>query len=555
MATQRQSPKNHISNLISARYGAISIVSSEEYRVMNTLHDIASESKELFSWDSTRGLQVIEKNKNTGEIVIAMNDEGTDYKAASDYGIDTDAMRNPMNCMEEILNWRARHPNSKDAIFVMKDLATLMMTNAGEYRIPEYARAIRNIAQECISSPSTTFILLNPSFKLPSELEKDVTVYEFPLPSREELGAVLDDALLNVPNKVRKDLNGTREVLIDSLSGLTLLEAENVLSMAIVSTGKLDVSAIDFILEEKAQIIKKSGIAEFIRANVKDGDIGGLDNLSTYTRKRRAAFSSKARAFGLSAPRGVLVVGFPGSGKSLSAKASTGGTMPLLRVDIGALMGQFLGNSEENMRKVLRLADAIAPCVLWFDEIEKGLAGMTGGLSGNDSGRRMFGTLLTWMQEHESPVYCFATSNDIGGIASSAPELLRRFDALFYVDLPTEAERESIIKIHISKKSREPKNFDTAEIAKSFDQFTGGEIEKAVEYALVTAFEDGEREMTTEDILSAKSFIVPVARTMKRGVEDMRSEWVSMGCLPASTPKAKQPETVVEGGRRRLKVE
>ena len=567
--TPNNSPAKHLSNLIAARYGAIAINSSEEARVMRALCDISQQAKQykdeggniktvqkqLWSWDSTTGLQLM--TCDNGDVVVATNKEGRSL-AEAQFGIDPEAMRNPLSALEEILYWNQRHPSQNGieilppCIFVVKDIAPLMITNAGEYRIPEYARAIRNVAQACTTGIHT-LVLLNPSFKLPSELEKDLTIYEFPLPTRDELAKVVDDALDNPDSKVRRDLNGTKEELVSSLSGLTQLEAENVLSMAIVSTGKLDSSAIDFVLEEKAQIIKKSGIAEFYRANVKDGDIGGLENLKAYLVKRRAAFSAKAREFGLDAPRGLLLVGFPGTGKSLVAKAITGGKMPLLRVDVGALFGSLLGDSEANVRKLFRLADAVSPCTLWFDEIEKGIAGMTGGsFSTNNSARRMFGTILTWMQEHTTPVDILATSNDIGQIAASAPELLRRFDAMFFTDLPTVSERSEIVSIHLKKVGRDPKNFDVEQVSANCDKFTGDEIRKLVQQALSAAFA-AKRDLTTADLLNAKAMIVPVANTMRRGIEELRQEWIGMGCLPASQPNT-ETRAPQSGSKRKIEL-
>jgi SpoVK/Ycf46/Vps4 family AAA+-type ATPase len=239
-------------------------------------------------------------------------------------------------------------------------------------------------------------------------------------------------------------------------------------------------------------------------------DIGGLAALKEYAAMRRASFSSEARAYGLPAPRGFLMVGVPGAGKSLTAKASTGGQMPLLRLDVAALMGSLVGQSEQNARSALRVAEAIAPCVLWIDEIEKGFAGMQGGELDGGTSRRMLGTILTWMQEHTSPVYVIATCNDV---TSLPPELLSRFDDLWYVALPNKAERAEIISIHISKRGRNPEDFDLPLLAEATEGYVGREIEKIVVSALNRGFVDGVRPITTDDLLWAAKRIVPLSKT------------------------------------------
>lgn len=374
-------------------------------------------------------------------------------------------------------------------------------------------------------------IVLSPVVKIPPELEKEFTLVETQLPSKTQLleqldgvveGSNLKDDLIPSPKR--------REELVEAALGLTTSEAENAMTLAIVRPRLAkDPNIWDpkIVLEEKCQALKKTGLLEYIPVNP-DGlkQVGGLEVLKGWVRKRKAAFTEKAQAFGLPPPKGILLVGPAGCGKSLSAKAISGELgLPLLRLDMGKMFGSLVGQSEANMRQAIQVAEAIAPCILWIDEIEKGLAGSTGGSHDSGVGARVLGTILTWMQDKKSPVFVYATANDVQGLP---PELLRkgRFDEMFSVDLPTIGERADIFGIHLRKKGRAKLiekgaiNVDTL-AAHVSEGFTGAEIEAAIIEGMYSAF-DANREVVTKDIEDALSNSKPMSKMMAEKILAIR---------------------------------
>ncbi len=289
------------------------------------------------------------------------------------------------------------------------------------------------------------------------------------------------------------------------------------------------------ILEEKEQIIRKSGILEYTAAVEDFAAIGGLGNLKTWLRQRNEGFSQKARDFGLPNPRGVMLVGVPGCGKSLCAKAvAAEWQKPLLKFDLGRVFAGLVGESEERMRKALSVAEGVAPCVLWIDELEKGLAGI-GGSGDSGVATRVFGTLLTWMEEKTQPVFVVATANNISQLP---PELLRkgRLDEIFFVDLPTPRNRAEILMIHLGRRRRAPADYDLAGLVRATDGFSGAELEEVVVDALYEAFSSPEKEMTTEHLLKAAREIIPLARSRAREIEALR-QWADVNCRMAAEPE------------------
>ena len=365
----------------------------------------------------------------------------------------------------------------------------------------------------------------------------------------EELSAVLTRCEMDLPREDPErgikgfpvTLNGNRESVIQAMRGLTIFEAESVLMSGIVATRKLGDDIIPFIVKEKAQIIKKAGVLEYFATDVTMSQVGGLPYLKEYAQVKRRAFSRDAAAFGVDAPKGVLLVGIPGTGKSLAAKAIAGGQMPLLRMDIGALMGGLVGQSESNMRAALKVSEAVAPCVLWVDEIEKALGGTGGGEMDGGTSARVFGTLLTWMQETPAPVYVVATANDI---RSLRPELIRRFDDMFFVDLPNYADRLEILRVHLAKRRQDSARVDQEAVSRACWGFSGAEIEKTVKSALEAAF-FASVPLTTDHLLRAASRITPIAETMKGKIDELRSQ--SRTARPAGEPLEVRP---VETGTR-----
>ncbi|MFT7583479.1 MAG: SpoVK/Ycf46/Vps4 family AAA+-type ATPase, partial [Myxococcota bacterium] len=325
-------------------------------------------------------------------------------------------------------------------------------------------------------------------------------------------------------------------------------EAASVFAKSLVKTRDFD---IDTILAEKKGIIRKSGILEFYQTDEKFNDVGGLEVLKSWLKKRKVAFSRDARDFGLPAPKGILLIGVPGCGKSLTAKAiGAMWHMPLLRLDVGKVFGSLVGSSEENMRKAIKTAEAVAPSILWLDELEKGFSGSSSsGQTDGGTTARVFGTFITWLQEKQSAVFVIATANDVSALP---PELLRkgRFDEIFFVDLPSQKERGEIFKIHITKKKRDPALFDYEALIAASQQFAGSEIEQAVVSALYDCYEEDKAELTTERLVKSIEEIIPLAYTMKERIDHMR-DWSKSRARRASLVDDGVKE---EGGGRKLEI-
>jgi SpoVK/Ycf46/Vps4 family AAA+-type ATPase len=400
-------------------------------------------------------------------------------------------------------------------------------------------RTMREVGKQLRSMPRDdmkTCIFISPSVKLPEELESEVVVLNWPRPDREKLGQVLDDAagfFELKPDEV------DREAVISAALGLTVHEAANCLSRSMIKTKGLDPLLIK---DEKKQIIERAGL----KWEEPEGDasiIGGLDRLKTWLEVRKKGFSQAALAYGLQPPKGMLILGPPGTGKSLTAKcAGMMWTMPVLSVSADKIKGSFVGESEQKLRKVLDTAETIAPCVLFFDEIEKLMAGAATSAQTNQGVEaNQLGMLLTWMQDNNG-VFVAATANSIDTLP---PELLRkgRFDELWFVDLPNVVEREAIFRVHLSKRGREPDKFEVAQLAKETEQFSGAEIEAAVVTAMFAGFSE-DREFETKDVKLACMNTVPLAKTKGEELEDFRRK-ARIRCALAST----ELEEEVEDGR------
>lgn len=349
------------------------------------------------------------------------------------------------------------------------------------------------------SSNPKSVVFLSPTVVLPNELQKDITILDFDLPTIDEIKSMLDEMIYvnEQSGRIDMDLNESeKEKICKAALGLTLQEAENAFARAMVEDGKLNIDDIEVVLEEKCQVIKKTGILEFIKSDLKMEDVGGLENLKRWISKRNKSWLDSAQKYNLPAPKGVLITGVPGCGKSLTAKAiSAMWQLPLLRLDMGKIFSGVVGSSEENMRKAIKTAEAVSPSILWIDEIEKGFGGAS---SSGDSGTsmRIFGTFLTWMQEKTKPVFVVSTANNISNLPS---ELLRkgRFDEIFFVDLPTKNEREDIFRLHLKKRLTNEEVCEEISITEELlsnladltEGFVGAEIEQAVIAALFEAFQ------------------------------------------------------------------
>ncbi len=427
-------------------------------------------------------------------------------------------------------------------VFILLDFHTFM-----DERSPVSALVVRQLRDvvEPFAASRKTVVLLSPVLKIPPELEKDLTVLDLEMPDEEELARVLDDTVDQVRDNPRVEVrlaDGGREAVVKALLGLTEAEAENALAKVLVSRSRIDPDDIPLLLAEKEQIIRKSGMLEFYSTPERFGSIGGLDELKKWLRQRQKAFSEAAREFGLPNPRGLLLVGVPGCGKSLSAKAvSSEWKMPLLKFDLGKVFSGLVGSSEENMRRALKLAEAVAPCILWIDEVEKGLAGSRGDFGDSGVSQRVFGSLLTWMEENRKPVFTVATANDIEGLP---PELLRkgRFDEIFFIDLPNPQERAMILAIHLAKHHRDPRDFDLARHVAATEGFSGAEIEQAVVSALFAAFAEGETSRLEDRHLEQSiRDTVPLSASMPDRIARLRQDAEKKWRLASSAVKPAEP--------------
>src|SRR3989440_3517131 len=491
-----------LDTLIRARYPLIYLVSWEEQRLDAILQDLAAQhGKVLFGWSVTRGLRRIGGARAVPHL---------------------DAQKGPVEMLATLGKL------GEPSLVVLKDFHPYL----GDAQV---VRALRELSHD-LKSTYTTVILLSPVLQIPVELEKEVSVLDVPLPGFRDLYQLLREIVLVVRqgNQATIDLSREQaEQLIKAAQGLTLSEAENAFAKAIATDGMLGGQDIRLVLDEKRQVIRKSGLLEFVNVDEDLGNVGGVDSLKQWLGNRAAAFGEPARKFGLPSPKGVLLLGVQGCGKSLTAKAiANQWALPLLRLDMGRIFSNFIGSSEENLRKAIRVAESVAPAVLWVDEIEKGLAGTAS--SGQVDGgvtARVFGAMLTWLQEKTAPVFVVATANRIEALP---PELLRkgRFDDIFFIDLPSAAERREIFHIHLARRHREPSHYDLDALATVSEGFSGSEIEQCVIAALYYAFGEG-TELSQSHLMTAAQEAFPISSTMGEEISRVR-EWSKNRTRPAS---------------------
>lgn len=488
--------REQVELLVRARYPILYLVSWEETRVRDLVMDVARKrGKKLFEWSVTSG------------IVPA----GTPIQSEKGRA---PATRDPLVALDHVIE------QVEPALYLFHDFHPFLQKNnfAVIRRLKEIAIHLRNSFK--------TVIVLSPVLEVPTELEKEITVLDVPLPGPGELSELLTRIVDEVKGaqRIAVDLPPpAREALVKAAQGLTLTEAENVFAKILVQDARLDAGDIPQVFAEKRQVLRKSGLLEYYETHEEFGHVGGMELLKDWLRKRQAALTDRARDFGLPPPKGVLLLGVQGCGKSLCAKAmSAQWKLPLLRLDVGRMFGSLVGSSEENMRRAIGVAESVAPAILWLDEIDKALAGSAGSAA-TDGGTtaRVFGTLLTWLSEKTAPVFVMATANDISNLP---PELLRkgRFDEIFFVDLPGDDERREIFRIHIEKRRRDSRRFDLAALADASRGFSGAEIEQSVIAALFDVF-SAEKELETADVMRELRATVPLSRTMEERLAELRA--------------------------------
>ena len=420
---------------------------------------------------------------------------------------------------------------------------------------------IKKIAEKRYSSPDYNFtiIVVNETETVPKELEKFTSILDIPNMSKDEIEKYI--LKFSKDNNIKVDEKDIGEVAI-SLKGLTKLEIDHVLNMIIESKNNISISGRDIIIKEKGQIIKKSSILEIIDFKEKIEDIGGLEGLKEWLKSKAQIFRrlDEAKKFGVDTPKGVLLVGMPGCGKSLAAKASARlFNVPLLRLDIGRLLGKYVGESEHNMRVALKTAESISPCILWIDEIEKAFAGINQDGGASDITKRLFGQFLTWLQEKENTVFVVATANDI---TAFPPEFLRkgRFDEVFFIDFPNEEERERIFEIHLEKRGKLTDNIDINKLAKQTEGYCGADIEEVVKNAIENIFileteNEEEKEITTQDLLESAKNIDSLTNILADKIEILKKSYDKFKIKSASQKNKKYRKTkfkdmiIINGGK------
>jgi len=515
---EKRSALERLGGLLKARFPFIYIPTWEEERAAHMVRTVAQDPdiiktvRKVFTWTQTNGW---------------IDEKGAQIKSTTD----------PVAAIQfiQVIN--------ENAVFILKDFHVYfgVKNRPVEYGIVRKLRDIIPVLQNGAMRKNVIFI--SPELLIPDDMQKEISVFEFPLPTVDEIKEKLDEMLLAntaVQNRLSEE---DKEKLSKAALGLTLQETENAFARAMVEDGTMSIADLDVIFEEKNQVIRKTRILEFVKSDLRLEDIGGLENLKRWLQKRNNTWLDSAKKYNVPAPKGVLITGVPGCGKSLTAKAMSAiWQLPLLNLDMGKIFSGIVGSSEENMRRAIRTAEAVAPSILWVDEIEKGLGGHAGaGDSG--IGSRVFGTFLTWMQDKTAPVFVIATANNINNLP---PELLRkgRFDEIFFVDLPTRHERKEIFKVHLYKRLTHPQvageimtenGIDPVlldMLADKTEGFVGAEIEQIIISALYEALFQN-RALKIHDLDEVIANMIPLSVTQSEQIKGLR-EWANVRAVAAT---------------------
>lgn len=506
-----------ITALLKARYTLLWIVTREEQRVENALVEAAAAAKfDTLFWDCATGV-----TKSNNEVVDTSGD--------------------PASVLARI-----RDQKRDRTLYVLRDLHKWMD--------PSTLRMVRSLArslQRAAPNVSRAIVILTPSAEVPPELAGEATVIDYPIPDRIEIEEIVGTIMESLPPERRQAAAMTpaeKDAAVDAAVGLSANEASNCYARSLVTRKKI---VPEIVANEKKRVIAREKVLTWYDPDPRGmSAIGGLDNLKAWLAERKEAFGPDAKAYGLQPPKGVMLVGIPGTGKSLTAKCiATAWGMPLLRLDLGALKSKWIGESEANIRRALQVAETVAPCILWADELEKALAGSTGPQGDGGVSSDALGTLLSWMQERQGSVFAVATANDITGLP---PELLRkgRFDEIFFLDLPTPKERREIIAAAVAKRAASSfEAIDYDAVARYTDAFTGAEIDAIVPDAMFRAFADKKRPVKTEDLIAAAKSVVPLVKTAEDKIQALR-EWAATRARRASSSLIEEVEG--KGGPARL---
>ena len=476
---------------------------------------------DTFEDDKAKGIiQRVCKDNHRGVIEWSLS-------GAWDHSV-TPAMPMPKMNLEETLNLLlSDESNLENKTLILCDAHFSLDKSEVISYLKRIAQNINNGKYDC------NVCIISPLMTLPKELESHITIMELDVLNEEAIRKIIIDfANAQEIGRPEKDL---LDKLVTRLKGLSQTEIDNILSLAISENGMLSYSDLPRVLEQKQQMVKKSGILEMIQVKESMSDIGGLENLKSWLLRKAEIFKQikKAQDFGVDVPKGVLIAGMPGCGKSLTAKAAAKAfDVPLLRLDMGRLMGKYVGESESNMRRAIKLTEASSPCVLWIDELEKAFAGVSGG--GSEVTTRLFGNFLTWMQEKDSLAFVVATANKINALP---PELLRkgRFDEVFYVDLPNSNERHKILEIHIKKRRKsDVNNINIDKLVDKTEGYCGADLEGVVREGIEAAFVNKQDSLTTDDIFKAIENTHSLSEVMKDSIKEMKKIYEDLKLKSAS---------------------
>ena len=503
-----------LARLIQAGHPIISIESSDEDRAERIISEATREAgRKLRTWSVTEGLVEAGRYEVSGDRIARLS------RAESN---------KPQTALQTI------NDENEEAVYLFRDLAANCRGSAG----PVIVRMLRDFVRSANQRAglATQTIILLEAGPLPPEIARLAARHEIGWPDEDELLAVVKDTYKRIKRQCGRDIKAhlrpdELEAVVRTLRGLSAPAAGRLIADVILTDDTLCADDLPQLVEGKRLLLGQTGALETIAADVTPHQIGGLENLKAWLEQRKRAFTSEAIDFGIDPPRGLLLLGVPGCGKSLCAKVVAQSThMPLLRLDPGTLYTKFIGESENQLRRALRQAEAMAPCVLWIDEIEKAFASASAGSADGGLSQRMFGTLLSWMQDHRHPIFLVATANDISALP---PELMRkgRFDEVFFVDLPKRGEREQILAIHLKRRDRDPGAFDLPKLAAAAEGFSGSELEQAIASALFAAFDAGEA-LADSHVLAAIESTRPLSQLSAESIASLR-RWASERCVPA----------------------
>lgn len=493
---------------LRASYPYLYIRTHEENRVLHSIINSLSETKTpltIYTWDIKRLLERF--NRAAGPTGSLEEVKGSDFSL--------------VNVIDNAKKLPARN------VLIMKDFHHYIET-------PGLIRSLRNAIEE-LKRKGNMIVFVSPVLKIPIELEKDIQILDYHLPDDVQIEAILT-SVVNIYNKNNEEKGLPKHTLspdikqasIEAAKGLTFSEAHDAFSLSIIENSQFNNNFILSVFDEKVKQVKRHGLLQYIKPDIKFENIGGLDGLKKWIRARAKAYSAAARAYHLPYPKGVLLCGIPGCGKTALAKATANEFgFPLFQLDIGSLFGKYVGESEENFRRVIETVDSIGRCILFIDEIEKSLnRNATSGSGDTGTSSRAFATLLSWLSEHKSPVFVIGTSNDHTRLPT---EFVRkgRFDEMFWLDLPSQSEREQIFSVLLTRYQREANKFNIKQLAERADGFTGAEIEQAIIGAMYTRFDRDGKEFTTTDLTDEINSTKPLSETSKEEIEVMRSKAVN----------------------------